>query len=180
VVGFISLTSILISLFSFTTFAPVAVALVPANRHLGLPFTPVVPTDFALEEATTGGCRAPDIEYLPFICQLVRKTMPIYEYECKACGHRLEEIQSFSDQPLTKCPQCKKGKLIKLVSAPSFRLKGTGWYATDFKNSGKPPVESSSDSAANTPAASDAKPAAAKAEAKKDTKKDSKKIVKAE
>jgi putative FmdB family regulatory protein len=64
--------------------------------------------------------------------------MPIYEYQCKACGHHLEEIQGFNDAPLTKCPQCKKAKLVKLVSAPSFHLKGTGWYATDFKNAGKP------------------------------------------
>lgn len=70
--------------------------------------------------------------------------MPIYEYQCKSCGHRLEAIQGFNDAPLKKCPECKKAKLAKLVSAPSFQLKGTGWYVTDFKNSGKPKSDSES------------------------------------
>ncbi len=65
--------------------------------------------------------------------------MPIYEYQCKACGHRLEELQGFNDKPLRKCPACQKPKLQKLVSAPSFQLKGTGWYVTDFKNPQKKP-----------------------------------------
>lgn len=65
--------------------------------------------------------------------------MPIYEYQCKACGHQLEEIQGVNDKPLLKCPQCGKSKLERLVSAPSFQLKGTGWYVTDFKNAGKKP-----------------------------------------
>lgn len=59
--------------------------------------------------------------------------MPIYEYECKACGHRLEAIQKISDQPLSDCPQCQQSELSRLVSAPSFRLRGGGWYETDFK-----------------------------------------------
>ena len=59
--------------------------------------------------------------------------MPIYEYQCKACGHRLECLQKFSDQPLTKCPECGKDSLSKCVSLPSFQLKGTGWYETDYK-----------------------------------------------
>lgn len=65
--------------------------------------------------------------------------MPIYEYECNACGHKLEAIQKFSDAPLTECPKCHKQSLNKLVSAAGFQLKGTGWYATDFRNKGKPP-----------------------------------------
>lgn len=64
--------------------------------------------------------------------------MPIYEYECSACGHQLEAIQKFSDAPLTECPKCHKQSLNKLVSAAGFQLKGTGWYATDFRNKGKP------------------------------------------
>lgn len=59
--------------------------------------------------------------------------MPIYEYECKKCG-RLEVIQGFDETPLTKCPDCNKAGLTKLLSAPAFHLKGNGWYATDFKN----------------------------------------------
>ena len=59
--------------------------------------------------------------------------MPIYEYECKACGHRFEAIQKISDDPLTDCPQCQKKELKKLISAAGFRLKGGGWYETDFK-----------------------------------------------
>ena len=63
--------------------------------------------------------------------------MPIYEYECKACGHRLEAIQKISDDPLTDCPECKKSELKKLISAAGFRLKGGGWYETDFKSGSK-------------------------------------------
>lgn len=61
--------------------------------------------------------------------------MPIYEYECEECGHQLEAIQKFSDDPLTECPKCKKSGLKKLLSASAFHLKGSGWYETDFKNS---------------------------------------------
>ncbi|THB67464.1 MAG: zinc ribbon domain-containing protein [Gammaproteobacteria bacterium] len=60
--------------------------------------------------------------------------MPIYEYECEACGNRMEAIQKISDEPLTKCPSCGKENLKKLVSAAAFKLKGGGWYETDFKN----------------------------------------------
>jgi putative FmdB family regulatory protein len=59
--------------------------------------------------------------------------MPIYEYECKECGHRQETIQKMSDDPLVDCPACGKPALKKLLSAPAFRLKGGGWYETDFK-----------------------------------------------
>lgn len=60
--------------------------------------------------------------------------MPIYEYQCKACGHVFDTIQSFSEEPLTDCPVCKEPALKKLVSAAAFHLKGSGWYVTDFKN----------------------------------------------
>lgn len=64
--------------------------------------------------------------------------MPIYEYQCTSCGHQLEALQKNSEAPLTDCPICKKADLQKLVSAAGFQLKGTGWYATDFKDKGKP------------------------------------------
>ena len=60
--------------------------------------------------------------------------MPIYEYQCNACGHRLEALQKISDKPLKKCPECGENQLKKLVSAAAFRLKGGGWYETDFKD----------------------------------------------
>jgi putative FmdB family regulatory protein len=63
--------------------------------------------------------------------------MPIYEYQCKACGHELEAIQKISDEPLKICPECGQPELNKLVSAAGFRLKGGGWYETDFKSSDK-------------------------------------------
>jgi putative FmdB family regulatory protein len=60
--------------------------------------------------------------------------MPIYEYRCEACGHGLDALQKLSDEPLRECPQCGKPRLRRLVSAPAFRLKGGGWYETDFKS----------------------------------------------
>ena len=63
--------------------------------------------------------------------------MPIYEYQCKSCGHELEVIQKISEEPLKFCPECGKPDLNKLVSAAGFRLKGGGWYETDFKSGGK-------------------------------------------
>jgi putative FmdB family regulatory protein len=59
--------------------------------------------------------------------------MPFYEYECKNCGHALEAMQKINDSPLRKCPHCGKQQLQRLMSAPVFRLKGGGWYETDFK-----------------------------------------------
>ena len=64
--------------------------------------------------------------------------MPIYEYRCSTCSHELETLQKFSDPPLTDCPACGKASLVKKISAAGFQLKGTGWYATDFKGSSKP------------------------------------------
>ncbi|MCS5564653.1 MAG: zinc ribbon domain-containing protein [Methylococcales bacterium] len=63
--------------------------------------------------------------------------MPIYEYECKGCGHKFEAIQRISDGALQDCPECEQAELKKLISAAGFRLKGGGWYETDFKGSGK-------------------------------------------
>lgn len=61
--------------------------------------------------------------------------MPIYEYRCKACGHEFEAIQKMSDEPLVDCPECRDPSLEKMISATGFRLKGSGWYETDFKSS---------------------------------------------
>ncbi len=63
--------------------------------------------------------------------------MPIYEYRCAECGHELEKLQKISAAPLTDCPDCGKPALKKLVSAAGFRLKGGGWYETDFKSGNK-------------------------------------------
>jgi len=63
--------------------------------------------------------------------------MPMYEYECTACGHRFERIQKFSDSPIEECPNCGEHKVQKLVSSPAIQFKGTGWYITDYaKKSG--------------------------------------------
>ena len=91
--------------------------------------------------------------------------MPIYEYRCNACGHKLESLQRLSDAPLVTCPACGKDALAKQLSAAGFQLKGSGWYATDFKNSGsKPPAKD----AAKPDAKADA-PVGAASEAKSDT-----------
>lgn len=63
--------------------------------------------------------------------------MPIYEYQCQACGERHDALQKFSEGALRKCPACGKLKLKKLVSAAAFHLKGTGWYVTDFRDKDK-------------------------------------------
>lgn len=69
--------------------------------------------------------------------------MPIYEYRCAACGHKLEALQKFTEAPLSDCPVCGKKSLSKLISLAGFHLKGSGWYATDFKNSGAKPAAKS-------------------------------------
>ena len=59
--------------------------------------------------------------------------MPIYEYVCQSCGHEMDALQKIADDPLTDCPSCNAPSLKRKISAPSFRLKGQGWYETDFK-----------------------------------------------
>jgi len=86
--------------------------------------------------------------------------MPIYEYRCSGCGHQQEYIQKVNDPQHTQCPACGKETFSKMLSAAGFQLKGSGWYATDFKGSGSKP--------ASKPA--DAKPAEAKTEAKAESK----------
>jgi putative FmdB family regulatory protein len=104
--------------------------------------------------------------------------MPFYEYQCAACGHHHEELQKVSDRALRKCPACGRPSLKRLVSAPVFRLKGGGWYETDFKNDKEakrniagdkePAPEKPAEKAAEKPAekSADAKPDAKPAEKK--------------
>jgi len=92
--------------------------------------------------------------------------MPIYEYQCSACGHELEALQKMSDDALVYCPECHAETLKKKISAAAFQLKGSGWYETDFKNSGAKPKEksngkeakkSSNKGASSKPASKDSK-----------------------
>jgi putative FmdB family regulatory protein len=95
--------------------------------------------------------------------------MPLYEYQCRACGHRFEAIRKFSDAPLNECPRCK-GELEKLVSSPAFQFKGSGWYATDYaKKSEGAKSDSKSESQAET-----------KTETKTDTKTETKSDTKSD
>ncbi len=84
--------------------------------------------------------------------------MPIYEYQCQKCGNELEALQKISDEPLKDCPECSAPELKKKVSAAAFRLKGGGWYETDFKTGNKKNLhgnsESSSSGDSKAPAAS--------------------------
>ena len=63
--------------------------------------------------------------------------MPIYEYQCQGCNHELEKLQKIADEPLSVCPQCGEPQLKRKISAAGFRLKGGGWYETDFKSCSK-------------------------------------------
>jgi putative FmdB family regulatory protein len=98
--------------------------------------------------------------------------MPIYEYQCGSCGMQREFLRKVSDAPLTTCPECGKETLSKMLTAAGFQLKGSGWYATDFKGSGAKPAAKSSDG--------DAKPAEAKGDTKSDSKADAKSDAKPE
>lgn len=95
--------------------------------------------------------------------------MPIYEYQCNNCGHHLEAIQKMSDVPLTDCPECDTTSLRKLVSAAAFKLKGTGWYETDFKNKNKSDDKSVSGTDASKQTGDTDKKAETAREVKKET-----------
>jgi putative FmdB family regulatory protein len=82
--------------------------------------------------------------------------MPIYEYQCAACGHQLEMIQKFSDEPLKDCPACSKAELQKLISSSAFHLKGGGWYVTDIRDKDKKKPDAASDSSSTTTASESA------------------------
>ena len=88
--------------------------------------------------------------------------MPIYEYRCDDCGHQKEYLQRISDAPLTDCPDCGKSSLRKMVTAAGFQLKGSGWYATDFRNKGgaeKPGADKAAESTKSESASAESAPA---------------------
>jgi putative FmdB family regulatory protein len=103
--------------------------------------------------------------------------MPIYEYRCDECGHQEDHLQKISEAPLTVCPACNKASYKKLLSAAGFQLKGSGWYATDFKSTGKKPPEKKADS--KTESSSETK-TDSKTETKTEPKSEPKKESKAE
>jgi putative FmdB family regulatory protein len=108
--------------------------------------------------------------------------MPFYEYECSNCKFYVEALQKISDAPIKKCPSCGKQTMKKLVSAPVFRLKGEGWYETDFKSDEEKKRnlatgEEAAESKPEEPKKDDAKPDA-KAEAKPEAKSESKAAAK--
>lgn len=84
--------------------------------------------------------------------------MPFYEYQCAKCGHEEEVLQKISDKPLKKCPACGKLTMKKKVSAAAFRLKGGGWYETDFKSGNKKNIDKSDNKAADKTSVDKKKP----------------------
>lgn len=86
--------------------------------------------------------------------------MPIYEYQCSRCEHKLEAIQKIADDPLVECPSCGHPSLRKLISAASFRLKGGGWYETDFKTGNKKQLADSGSQGSKDGSTDGSKPAA--------------------
>ncbi len=82
--------------------------------------------------------------------------MPIYEYQCQACQNQIEALQKISDTPLLDCPQCGEASLKKKVSAAAFRLKGSGWYETDFKTGNKKNLAGGSDGSGSADASAGA------------------------
>ena len=108
--------------------------------------------------------------------------MPLYEYECDACGHRFERIRKFSDPPVETCPKCGS-RVHKLVSSPAFQFKGTGWYVTDYakKDSGADAKGEKSDKSEKSDKGGEAGAKAdAKSESKSETKTESKSETKAD
>ena len=84
--------------------------------------------------------------------------MPIYEYRCDACGYQREFLQKVSDDPIKACPECGIGQFSKMVTAAGFQLKGSGWYATDFKNGSKAAPKADAKAKDETKSSDDAKP----------------------
>ena len=88
--------------------------------------------------------------------------MPIYAFECAACGHRFDRLQKMSDADPTDCPSCGAPQVRRQLTAPQFRLAGGGWYETDFKKDGDKKRNLAGDGSSGTPKSSDAKPAESK------------------
>ena len=104
--------------------------------------------------------------------------MPIYEYRCAKCGFQDEYLQKISEPPLKVCPSCGKAKFEKLLSAPGFHLKGSGWYATDFKGGSKPAAAKGEAKSEATPESKSEAKAESKGEAKAESKSDAAKAEK--
>ena len=85
--------------------------------------------------------------------------MPLYEYECDACHRRFEQIQKFSDPPVTQCAECGGGPVRRLLSSPAIQFKGAGWYVTDYAKSGKASTKDAGAGTESAPAKTDSKPA---------------------
>jgi putative FmdB family regulatory protein len=101
--------------------------------------------------------------------------MPIYAYRCEACGHEEDHLQKISEPALTKCPACGKKKYKKQLTAAGFQLKGSGWYATDFKTGGKKPDAKAESKAEAKPDAAAGSKTETKTESKAESKADKKK-----
>jgi|SRR5690348_6442598 putative FmdB family regulatory protein len=105
--------------------------------------------------------------------------MPIYEYRCNVCGHQEEHLQKVSEAPLSVCPACGKPEYRKQLSAAGFQLKGTGWYATDFRGGSKKSEGSKKPADKSDAKSADAKSADGKTESKSDSKPETKSESKA-
>ena len=95
----------------------------------------MVQSNYSISLLANVYCRNSDLAKL--LKEKIEGRMPIYEYRCQSCGHQFDKLQKISDALLVECPVCGKSSLKKLVSAAGFRLTGSGWYETDFKNNNK-------------------------------------------
>ena len=100
--------------------------------------------------------------------------MPMYEYECTACGHRFERIQKFSDPPIDECPNCGEHKVQKLVSSPAIQFKGTGWYITDYAKKSGVGSDTKAPSSSDGSSAKDSSKESSKESSSKESKESSK------
>jgi len=96
--------------------------------------------------------------------------LPLYEYECEACGQRFEVIQKFSDSPIATCIKCGKGPVQKLLSSPAIQFKGSGWYITDYARAGKSDGSGAGEKAEKSDKTADQSSTASKGEATSETK----------